>query len=313
MALPQRPEALVAAPAAADLRPGAGRAARVLVKARARHYPTPILFRAARPARAFHQRLFPLNPVPATSHVEQLNIGVGRRSLAIGLSLLIPALMLVLLLSFRLEPPPVHKQESMSVVSIEAAGAPEPAPAPKSAQPEPSDERVAPPQPAAPAPTPPPPPTPTPAAAPTIPPPSAAPPPPPAAARPPSGRVYGPPNIGGSPSSSFRDSERVGTAPNGEALYAASWYREPSDAELRGYLSTASGPGWGLIACRTAPDYRVEDCVALDEYPNGSQINRAVLAAAWQFKVRPPRIGGKSQVGAWVRIRIDYGTRRGRG
>ncbi|MBL0916210.1 MAG: hypothetical protein IBJ13_12080, partial [Sphingopyxis sp.] len=127
--------------------------------------------------------------------------------------------------------------------------------------------------------------------------------------RPPGGAVYGPPNIGGS-SSSSGDSKRVGTAPNGEPLYAAAWYREPSDGELRGYLSTASGPGWGLIACRTVADFRVEDCVGLDEYPSGSQITRAVLAAAWQFRVRPPRIGGQSQVGAWVRIRIDYGTGR---
>src|SRR5690606_6252113 len=125
--------------------------------------------------------------------------------------------------------------------------------------------------------------------------------------RPSDGRVYGPPNIGESASN---DTEQVGTAPNGEPLYAASWYREPSDDELRGYLSTASGLGWGLIACRTAPDYRVEDCVGLDEYPYGSQINRAVLAAAWQFRVRPPRRGGQLLVGAWVRIRIDYGTGR---
>ena len=148
-------------------------------------------------------------------------------------------------------------------------------------------------------------------AAPPIPTPSERPPAPavpPIAARPPSGRVYGPPNVGGSPAS--RDTERVGTAPNGEPLYAAAWYREPRDDELRGYLSTASGPGWGLIACRTAPDYRVEDCVGLDEYPNGSQINRAVLAAAWAFQVRPPRLGGQPLVGAWVRIRIDYGTKR---
>jgi protein TonB len=99
---------------------------------------------------------------------------------------------------------------------------------------------------------------------------------------------------------------RVGTAPNGEPLYAAAWYREPYDSELRGYLSTASGPGWGLIACRTVPDYRVEGCVALDEHPSGSNIARAVLAAAWQFRVRPPRLGGRLQVGEWVRIRIDY-------
>lgn len=122
------------------------------------------------------------------------------------------------------------------------------------------------------------------------------------------GQAYGPTDRAGS--ASARDTERVGTAPNGEPLYAAAWYREPRDDELRGYLSTASGPGWGLIACRTAADYRVEDCVGLDEYPSGSQITRAVLAAAWAFRVRPPRLGGKQLVGAWVRIRIDYGTAR---
>ncbi len=117
--------------------------------------------------------------------------------------------------------------------------------------------------------------------------------------------MMGPPDTG-----TPGDSQRVGQAPNGQPLYAASWYREPYDNELRGYLSTAQGPGWGLIACRTVSDYRVEDCVGLDEYPLGSNINRAVLAAAWQFRVRPPRIGGRSQVGEWVRIRIDYSIRR---
>jgi len=116
--------------------------------------------------------------------------------------------------------------------------------------------------------------------------------------------MYGPVDSGGARGS--RDSERVGTAPNGEPLYAAAWYREPEARMLGAYLSTARGPGWGLIACRTAPAYRVEDCVPLDEYPQGSQINRAVLAAAWEFRVQPARIGGKPQVGSWVRIRIDY-------
>ncbi|MFA6219648.1 MAG: hypothetical protein WC692_07685 [Erythrobacter sp.] len=103
------------------------------------------------------------------------------------------------------------------------------------------------------------------------------------------------------------DSQRIaGSGPNGEPLYAARWYREPTHGELAGYLSTASGPGWGLINCQTAPQFRVENCVLVGESPQGSGIGRAVLAAAWQFKVRPPQIGGRPQVGEWVRIRIDY-------
>lgn len=118
------------------------------------------------------------------------------------------------------------------------------------------------------------------------------------------GRNYGPPDTG--PPGSARDSERVGTAPNGEPMYAARWYREPTRQELAGYLSTASGPGSALIVCRTVSDFRVEDCELLGESPAGSQIGRAVLAAAWQFRVRPAIVGGQSQVGSWVRIRIDY-------
>lgn len=98
----------------------------------------------------------------------------------------------------------------------------------------------------------------------------------------------------------------MGTAPNGQPMYRARWYREPTDQELAGYLSTASGPGFALIVCRTVPDFYVEDCELIGEAPRGSQIGRAVLAAAWQFRVRPAIVGGRSQVGSWVRIRIDY-------
>ncbi|QPD00505.1 hypothetical protein IRL76_10785 [Qipengyuania soli] len=106
------------------------------------------------------------------------------------------------------------------------------------------------------------------------------------------------------------DSQRIaGSGPNGEPLYAARWYREPTDQELQGYLSTASGPGYALINCQTAPQYRVENCVLVSEGPQGSNMGRAVLAAAWQFKVRPPQIGGRPQVGEWVRIRITYDVR----
>ncbi|MFL0672566.1 MAG: hypothetical protein ACJLS3_14410 [Erythrobacter sp.] len=147
-------------------------------------------------------------------------------------------------------------------------------------------------------------PVPEPSAAPPVPAPTA-PPAPPRPAAPP--RNYGPADTGpqGEP-----DSQRVGTAPNGEPLYAAKWYREPTRQELAGYLSTATAPSAALIACRTVPDWRVEDCQLVAENPAGSNIGRAVLAAAWQFKVRPARVGGRSQVGSWVRIRIDYSVAR---
>jgi protein TonB len=64
-----------------------------------------------------------------------------------------------------------------------------------------------------------------------------------------------------------------------------------------------------MIACRTVADFKVDDCVAVAE-SGGSQLTRAMLAAAWQFRVRPPRIGGRLQVGEWVRIRFDYGVRQ---
>lgn len=99
-----------------------------------------------------------------------------------------------------------------------------------------------------------------------------------------------------------------GTGPNGEKLYAAAWQREPSDGEMRGYLSTAQ-PGVALIACKTVANFKVDECVSLGEMPRGSQLARAVLAAAWQFRVLPPRIGGRYQVGEWVRIRFEYSLR----
>ena len=102
------------------------------------------------------------------------------------------------------------------------------------------------------------------------------------------------------------DSKRIGTAPGGQPLYAAAWYREPDDSELAGYLSTADGPGYALIACRTVADWRVEDCVALDEYPSGSNIARSVLAAAWHFRV-PPAALGRSLQGRRMGADPDYG------
>lgn len=109
--------------------------------------------------------------------------------------------------------------------------------------------------------------------------------------------------------SSGKDSKGTygpGEGPGGETLYNAEWYREPTSAEINGYLpASAHQTGWGLIACKTIPDYRVENCRVLGESPPGSGLARAMRQAAWQFRVRPPRINGRPVIGAWVRIRYD--------
>jgi protein TonB len=102
------------------------------------------------------------------------------------------------------------------------------------------------------------------------------------------------------------DSEEVGRTPNGDVLYAAEWARHPTNAQLGGYLPHDAPDGYGLVACKTMPDDRVDDCVELEDYPLGSHLARAVRQAAWQFKVRPPRKNGHPLIGSWVRIRIEY-------
>ena len=106
--------------------------------------------------------------------------------------------------------------------------------------------------------------------------------------------------------SSAGDSEAVGRGPNGQILYAAEWWRKPTDTEVGGYLPPNAPEGYGLIACRTAADHRVEDCIELENYPRGSRLAGAVRQAAWQFRVLAPRINGREMIGEWVRIRIDY-------
>jgi protein TonB len=104
------------------------------------------------------------------------------------------------------------------------------------------------------------------------------------------------------------DSDALGRGPNGEKLYNADWYRRPTRAELSTYIPrSAPRTGWGMIACQTVADFRVDDCQEIAESPAGSGLAGAVRQAAWQFRVRPPRIGGRPLVGAWVRIRIEYG------
>lgn len=254
---------------------------------------------------------------PGLSFAERMRAAVGRRAAGICLALLAEALLVLALLT--LAPRTARRTEERSTVfsfspapSEEAAPEEVPAPSPpERGEPDPTPPDRPTPEPPVPAPVPPPVVEPLPA------PPTvvermadfdlARIPARPAAAAP-RRAVAGPADPGGS---SGGDTPRVeGAGPNGEPLYAASWYREPYPEELRGYLSTARGPGWGLIACRTVRDYRVEDCVKVGEYPEGSNIARSVLAAAWQFRVRPPRLGGEPKIGEWVRIRIEYGLQR---
>lgn len=112
-------------------------------------------------------------------------------------------------------------------------------------------------------------------------------------------------NLPKTASGSAGDSEVVGHGPHGEVLYAAEWARHPTDTELSGYLPANAGDGFGLIACKTLPGNRVDDCIELDQTP-GSHLASAVRQAAWQFRVRPPRRNGVPLVGSWVSIRIDY-------
>jgi protein TonB len=115
----------------------------------------------------------------------------------------------------------------------------------------------------------------------------------------------GPPTVGAT-------SAGAGEGPGGVTLYQAEWVVEPSDAQLRPYLPREVGRGsWALIACQTIERNRVENCAQLGEEPRGSGLSRAMRLAAWQFQVRPPRVNGKPMVGAWVRIRIDFGKERG--
>ena len=112
---------------------------------------------------------------------------------------------------------------------------------------------------------------------------------------------------GGQGKSSGATSASVGTGPGGATLYKAEWYREPTDAELAYYLPKSIAPGsWAQVACKTIPDNRVENCQAIGESPLGSGLGKALRLAGWQFRIRPPTIDGKPQVGTWVKVHIDF-------
>ena len=102
-----------------------------------------------------------------------------------------------------------------------------------------------------------------------------------------------------------------GEGPGGVPLYRAEWYREPRDAELAFYLPPSRPPGsWAEIMCRTVDNYHVDNCRSLGESPPGSGLAKALRLASWQFLVRPPRVGDKPAVGAWVRIHFSFTKER---
>jgi len=239
----------------------------------------------------------------AISLPEFLQTEFGRRAAGIAAALVFELLVLLALLSLGRSATPPEKP-LITTVSAQNYAEPTPEQTEPEQQPQPTEHQptpqptqtvVSPPQPA-----------PSPAIviprpeAPREPPPAETPTPPKPGVR--MGPPQGPPNLPG-PSTASSDSQRVGTAPNGEPLYAARWYREPGD-EVKGYFADSS-PGSGLIACRTIPNFYVTDCVGIGE-TQGSNIIRAMLAASGNFRVRPAQIGGRSLVGSWVRIRFDY-------
>lgn len=109
------------------------------------------------------------------------------------------------------------------------------------------------------------------------------------------------------------DSDRpVAYGPGGQPLYAAQWYREPTEAELGFYLKKARpGSGYAVIGCQTIARFHVANCFPMDE-SLGSGLARAMIEGSWQLLVVPPRIGGRAEVGTWVTIRFEFTDRKER-
>ncbi len=100
-----------------------------------------------------------------------------------------------------------------------------------------------------------------------------------------------------------------GTGPDGGPVYEmVDWYRPLTDAEMDGYLPHQPAGSWGIIACKTALDYRIENCRTVSESPVGSGIARAMRQAAWQFRVIPPKENGRPLIGVWMQVKLYYTT-----
>ena len=95
--------------------------------------------------------------------------------------------------------------------------------------------------------------------------------------------------------------------PRGETLYAAEWVREPTNQEIGFYLP-ARTPGRATGSSPARPIRNIGSTIASRWAASrrASRLDRELLEAAWQFKVRPPRKNGQPMIGEWVRIRIEW-------
>ena len=97
-----------------------------------------------------------------------------------------------------------------------------------------------------------------------------------------------------------------GDGPGGARLYNVDWYRRPVWSEISPYLPpNPPTRGQAVLACRMVEHYHVDNCQVISESPRGSGMGKAIRLAAWQFLIRPPRLGGKVLVGQWVKITYD--------
>jgi len=103
--------------------------------------------------------------------------------------------------------------------------------------------------------------------------------------------------------------EGRGFATGGQSYSIGDWYRLPTRAEVGPYLPKRTiTKGWGLILCKTAPRYHVEDCHIVGESPAGSGLGRATLNMSWQFLIRPSRRNGQALIGSPIGVKFELTT-----
>lgn len=125
----------------------------------------------------------------------------------------------------------------------------------------------------------------------------------------PAGAASGTSNAGGAGSGTGGTGTGTGSqsGSGGVKIYRAEWQKLNTAEELHRYVPRgAPAQGVGEIVCRTAKNFGVTDCRILAEAPKGSGYGKAVLSISHLFRVKPPLVDGKPQIGAWVFIPIYY-------